>query len=152
MSGTFWKSTHGYSASEVCIETEGNELYQWRMCPAPGTGEAPVKAKQNRSSSVHFHSKTEQERDPEGTVSAATSSVCFLQNIRSMNQTSYLPSGPLLRLHLQPIPLLLWPNTITPPVSPLSSTSPPLSLLICPDGGRFFKGLWLPWWFSIKPL
>lgn len=129
MSGTFWKWTHCYCASEVCMETEGNGLYQWRMCPAPGTGEVPVKAKQNRSSSVHFHSKNRAKRDPEGTVSAATSSVCFLENIRFMNQTSYLPSGPLLRLHLHPIPstppLLFWPKTVTPPVSLLSLTSPP---------------------------
>lgn len=116
-------------------------------------------SKLNRTGPVQFIStvKTERERDPEGTVSAATSSVCFLQNIRSMNQTSYLPSGPLLHyLHLHPIPstppLLLWPNTITPPVSPLSSVSPPLSLLKCPARGRFFKGLWLPRWFTIKPL
>lgn len=115
-------------------------------------------SRRNRTGPVQFIStvKTERERDPEGTVSAATSSVCFLQNIRFMNQTSYLPSGPLLRLYLHPIPstppLLLWPNTITPPVSPLSSVSPPLSHLIRPERVRFFNGLWLPWWFSIKPL
>lgn len=115
-------------------------------------------SKLNRTGPVQFIStvKTERERDPEGTVNAATSSVCFLQNIRSMNQTSYLQSGPLLRLYLHPIhstpPLIYWPNTITPLISPRSSTSPPLSLLIRPQRGRFFKGLWLPWWFSIKPL
>lgn len=125
MSGTFLKPTHCYPASEVCIETEGNEVYQWRMCPAPGTGEVPVRAEQNRSSSVHFHSKTERERDPEGTVSAATSSVCFLQNIRSMNQTSYLPSNPPTLPPSHSLLLLLWPNTITPPVSsPVSSHTP----------------------------
>lgn len=48
------------------MESEGNELYQWRMCPAPGTGEAPVTAKQNRSSSVHFHSKNRQAERPAG--------------------------------------------------------------------------------------
>lgn len=68
------------------MQTEGNEVYQWRKCPAPGTGEVPEKAKQNRSSLVHFHSKNRARAgDPEGTVGAATSSVCFLQNIRSMN-------------------------------------------------------------------
>lgn len=66
MSGTFWKPTYCYSASEVCMESEGNELYQWRMCPAPGTGEVPGKAKQNRSSSVHFHSKNRQGERPRG--------------------------------------------------------------------------------------
>lgn len=114
-------------------------------------------SKLNRTGPVQFIStvKTERERDPEGTVSAATSSVCFLQNIRSMNQTSYLPSGPLLRPYLHPIPsapaLLLWPNTITPPASP----SPPC-LLPClfsyaqkEDGS--LKALWLPRWFTIKP-
>lgn len=54
MSGTFWKSTYCCSASEVCMESDGNELYQWRMCAASGTGEVPVNATQNRSSSVSF--------------------------------------------------------------------------------------------------
>lgn len=39
------------------METEGNELYQWRKCPAAGTGEVSVKGTQNTSSSVHFLSK-----------------------------------------------------------------------------------------------
>lgn len=78
-------------------------------------------AKLNRTGPVQFIStvKTDRERDLEGTVSAATSSVCFLKNIRSMNQTSYLQNSPLLRLYRHPIPstppILHWLN---PPVSP----------------------------------
>lgn len=55
------------------MESDGNGLYQWRMCAASGTGEVPVKVKQN--SPVQFIStvKTDRERDLEGRVSAATS-------------------------------------------------------------------------------
>lgn len=49
MTGTFRRS-----ASEVCAETEGNELHQWGKCAAAGTGEVPKRGEQNRSSSVHF--------------------------------------------------------------------------------------------------
>lgn len=36
------------------METEGNELYQWRKCPAPGTGEVPAKKRPNRTGPVQF--------------------------------------------------------------------------------------------------
>lgn len=105
-------------------------------------------AKLNRTGPVQFIS-TDRERDLEGTVSAATSSVCFLKNIRSMNQTSYLQNSPLLSstsllLHWLNLPVLTHP--------PSSSRGPALSLLLWPERGRFFEGLWLPGWFSIKPL
>lgn len=88
---SFWRRQSGTNVwvileetGRFCVETEGEEEYQWRMCPAAGTGEVPVKAKQNRSSSFP-HREREGERDLEGTVSAATSSLDFLQNIRRMN-------------------------------------------------------------------
>lgn len=70
-----------------------------------------------------------------------------------MNQTSYLQNSPLLCLCHHPIPstppLLPWLNL---PVSPPASRSPSLSLLLQPERRRFFDGLWLQGWFSIKPL
>lgn len=44
------------------METEGNELYQWRMCPAPGTGEVPVKAK-TETGPVQFISTVKTQRE-----------------------------------------------------------------------------------------
>lgn len=86
----------------------------------------------NRTGPVQFIStvKTDRQRDLQGTVSAATSSVCFLQNIRCMNQTSYLQNSPLLHLCRHPIPAappsLLWLNFNIFPLllDPLPASSP----------------------------
>lgn len=90
------------------------------------------KAKQNRSSSAHFHSENRQsERELQGTVSAVTSSDCFLKNIRSMNQTSYLQNKKKKNTAM-PFPSLLpssagstWPSHHPPP-SPLPPPPRPL--------------------------
>lgn len=157
MSGTFWKPPRCYCASEVCMETEGTEVYQWRMCPAAGTGEVPVKAEQNRSSSVHFHSKNragETQRvqlvqlHPQS-VSLKTSAPWIRHLIYPVAPSSSSSPPPVPPSHY---PLLLpFSSGRTPSPHPSHPVSSP-SLLRRPERGRFFKSLWLPWWFSIKPL
>lgn len=105
----------------------------------------------NRTGPVQFIStvKTDRQRDLQGTAGAATSSVCFLQNIRCMNQTSYLQNNSSTCAAI-PFPLLLQAFSGSTSTSPPSSWTPSLPLLLQPERGKLFEGLWLPGWFSIK--
>lgn len=111
--------------------------------------------KSNRTSPVQLIStvKTERGRETQRVqlVQLHPQSVSFKTSAPWIRHLIYRVAPSSARTSI-PLPLHLSSSGWTPLPHPShpSPLSPPLSLLIHPQRGRFCKGLWLPWWFSIK--